>query len=284
MNKQRQLSVSVIIPCYNEEAVIRICLEALSAQIVRPLEIIVVDNNCTDGTLKIAKQFKVKIIKEAKQGLIAARNTGFNVAAGDIIAKLDADSRPRADWVENMISVFESASVQAATGTGNFYDAPCKPLVRIYRNLFAVWLNRLVLGHHMLWGSNLALRNTAWRVVGEECCNLPDIMEDLDLAAHIRLHYGRKSVVYKPKMKVDISGRRAMVSLKRNWLYLKMWPRTLSIHNYERRILLWPAIGFLLVTMALANKYARFYNKEQERMIFSLSQWRSNPFYTRDNP
>ncbi|MDB5160940.1 MAG: putative glycosyltransferase [Candidatus Saccharibacteria bacterium] len=284
MVRPTTLKVSVVIPCYNEESSIALCLQALQSQTIKPFEVIVVDNNCTDNTVKIAKEYGATVIKEDHQGIVWARNAGFNAASGSILAKLDADSLPAADWVERMQKIFINQEIQAATGTGYFYDAPCKLIVRTYRNLFAVWLNRLVLGHHMLWGSNMTLRAGAWRAIGSECCQMRDIMEDLDVAAHINTHYGNRAIVYRPKMRVDISSRRAMVSLKRNWLYLSMWPRTLSIHGYQKRIILWPAIAILLTTMALSNKVGRFYNAEEGRMVFSFNQWRSNPFYTRDNP
>jgi glycosyltransferase involved in cell wall biosynthesis len=284
VKETKPLKVSVVIPCFNEEAVLEQCLVALSSQSIKPFEIIVVDNNCTDKTTDIARSYGAKIIRETKQGLVHARDAGFKVAKGDLIAKLDADSFPSQNWIASMQLIFKNKNTQAASGTGYFYDAPCKRLVRYYRNFFAIWVNRLVLGHHMLWGSNMVLRRSAWRVINADICVMADIMEDLDIAIHINFAFGKKAIAYQPKLRVDISARRAMVSLKRNWFYLKMWPRTLGLHGYQRRIILWPAIGILLVTMAIGNKIGRFYNYDQDRMIFSLAQWRSNPFYTRGNP
>jgi glycosyltransferase involved in cell wall biosynthesis len=284
MSVTNSSKVSVVIPCFNEEVLINRCLKGLSEQTVTPYEVIVVDNNCSDGTVEIAKKYGARVVNEPVQGLIAARNTGFNAAKGNIIAKLDADSIPANDWIASLRDTFEDDSVIAATGTGDFYDAPFKWFVRAYRNLFAVWLNWLVLGHHMLWGSNLAIRTEAWHLIADECCQQRDIMEDLDMAAHVVSHFGKKAVRYDPQLRVDISGRRAMVSLKRNWLYLRMWPYTLSLHGYERRILLWPAIAFLLGSMYLGTQIGRFYCYEEDRMIISWRQWRSTALYTRDNP
>lgn len=276
--------ISVIIPCYNEEDTISACLNCLENQTVEPLEIIIIDNNCTDKTVEMAKKYHVKIIKEPEQGLIAARNTGFAVAKGDIIAKLDADSMPHPTWLASITKVMQKQSVQAVTGTGYFYDAPCKKLVKAYRNFFVVWLNRTVLRHHMLWGSNLAIRRSAWNEISDSCCSVRNIMEDLDLAIHLAHRYGTKSIVYRPSVKVDISARRNMVSMKRNWLYLKMWPVTLKLHGYQRRVVLWPTIAFLLFSMSAVSKITRFYSYKEDKMIFSLSQWRSVSLYNRDNP
>jgi len=55
------MKVSVVVPAYNEEAYIGNCLESLTNQKVKPDEIIVVNNNSTDATVKIAKRFPVRI-------------------------------------------------------------------------------------------------------------------------------------------------------------------------------------------------------------------------------
>lgn len=284
MNKQTTPLVSVVIPCYNEQDTIGACLAALAAQSTPPLEVLVIDNNCTDQTVAIAKKYRAKIIKENKQGVIYARNLGLNAAVGQIIARLDADSLPAADWIAKIELIFQDYTIQAVTGTGYFYDAPARKLTKIYRNFFAVWLNRFVLGHHMLWGSNMAFRASAWNKIRNKCCDIPNIMEDLDLAAHIFESYGRGSILYSASLRVDISARRAMVSMRMNWLYLKMWPITLKRHDYERRDILWPVIAILLITMSFGNKISRFYNHEQRRMIFSLTQWRNKTSYERGNP
>ncbi len=261
------------------------CLEALAAQTVKPLDVIVVDNNCSDQTSAIAGGYKgVRIVKEARQGLIAARNAGFRAARGDILARLDADSRPAKNWLAELGQAFEDDQLQAVTGTGNYYDAPFKTLTRLYRNLFFVWLNRLMIGHHMLWGSNMALRRRAWLEVGDQLCDQPNILEDLDIAAHLAESYGSQVISYQPSLRVDISVRRAIVSLRHNWRYLKMWPATLKLHDYQRRHLVWPAVAVLVPSIAFGSKVARFYNPDQDRFIFNLEQWRRNPLYTRGNP
>lgn len=285
MNRQNKLKVSVVVPCYNEEGTIGQCLEALANQTVQPAEIIIVDNNCSDNTVKVAKKYPgVRVVTEEEQGLVAARSRGLNCATGDILARLDADSRPASNWIQTMLNVFENDQIQAATGTGDYYDGPFKTITRLYRNMLFVWLNRLMIGHHMLWGSNMALRRSAWESIKSECCYVPNILEDLDIASHLNEHFGRGAVTYQPKLRADISIRRAMVNMKQNWLYLKMWPDTLKLHGYQKRALVWPAVAVLLTSIAFGNKILRFYNASQKRFIFSLEQWQNNPLYTRGNP
>lgn len=95
--------VSVIIPLYNEEKYIKECLESVINQTYKNLEIIVVDDNSTDNSLKIVKEIKDKRIKVIKlkqnNGVANARNKGVEKATGDYICFLDSDDF----WVKDKI-------------------------------------------------------------------------------------------------------------------------------------------------------------------------------------
>lgn len=92
-----RILVSIIIPCYNVEDYISECLESALAQTYRPIEIIAVDNNSTDGTIAILKDYEsrypalITVLEEKKQGAPAARNKGMSVAKGEWLQFLDAD-------------------------------------------------------------------------------------------------------------------------------------------------------------------------------------------------
>lgn len=285
MHRQKTLTVSVVIPCYNEEELIDQCLNALSQQTVKPLEIIVVDNNCSDQTIAIAKKYKaVKVVAELRQGLANARTRGMNAARGQIIARLDADSRPAPEWVAVIQKLFSDESVEAATGTGDFYDFPAKRFSKTFRNIFAVHINRLALGHHMLWGSNMALRQSCWKLISRSVCEKPNIMEDLDIAMHIAENYGGTSLVYSASMQVDISARRGATGLVKNFLYLKMWPTTLKNHYYWRSFIVWPAVFFLAVAAGpIANTATRLYGPGGKRLL-NRRQGHHKTRFNRGNP
>jgi glycosyltransferase involved in cell wall biosynthesis len=87
-------TVSVVIPCYNEEDGIGVTLADMP-DIVD--EVIVVDNNCTDRTAEIATAMGAKVVCEPKPGYGAAYKAGFLAAMGDIIVTMDGDGTyPRA--------------------------------------------------------------------------------------------------------------------------------------------------------------------------------------------
>lgn len=97
----KYMKITLVIPVYNEEQYIAGCLDSIAKQKIRPDEVIVVDNNCTDNTLLIVKKYPfVQVKHEEKQGMIAARNAGFNAASHEIIARCDADTQLPTNWIK----------------------------------------------------------------------------------------------------------------------------------------------------------------------------------------
>jgi glycosyltransferase involved in cell wall biosynthesis len=102
-----KLTVSLVIPAFNESRRIRACLESVASQTVMPDEVIVVDNGSTDDTATIAASFPfVSVIREHRQGVTYARTAGFDAAVSDIIGRTDTDSRLAPDWVERVLQDF----------------------------------------------------------------------------------------------------------------------------------------------------------------------------------
>ena len=89
-------SLSVIIPCLNEEETLGICLKKIKKAFIKyeiPGEIIVVDNGSIDNSVIIAKKYGVKIVIEDKnKGYGSALKTGIKKAKGDFILMGDADN------------------------------------------------------------------------------------------------------------------------------------------------------------------------------------------------
>lgn len=82
------LSVSVVIPCFNEEKGIAAVLEAMPGYVD---QVVVVDNNSTDDTGRIAEQMGAEVIFETKKGYGNAYQAGFPHARCDIVATADGD-------------------------------------------------------------------------------------------------------------------------------------------------------------------------------------------------
>jgi glycosyltransferase involved in cell wall biosynthesis len=102
--------ITVAIPAYNSQLSLRETLESVLAQTVPAYEIIVVDDESTDGTEEIARSFgdRIRYIKQANQGIAGARNTAIQHATGDWIAFLDHDDLMVATKLEKQLGIVES--------------------------------------------------------------------------------------------------------------------------------------------------------------------------------
>src|SRR3989338_1636252 len=96
--------VSLYIPCYNAQDTVRECLESVFGQTRAVDEIVVIDDGSTDSSIKIAKEYPVKVIRHEKnRGLAACRNSAFEFARNEIIASLDADCAAEPEWLEELM-------------------------------------------------------------------------------------------------------------------------------------------------------------------------------------
>jgi len=110
---------SIIIPAYNEAQNIKKCLESVT-RLNYPkenYEIIVVDNNSTDGTEEVIGRFKqVVYLQEAQKGGAFARNTGIRSAKHGILVFLDADTNVSENWLTKLLEPFRDKDIGAVGG------------------------------------------------------------------------------------------------------------------------------------------------------------------------
>ncbi len=114
--------ISVIIPVKNCENNIKNCLQAIFNQTITPLEVIVVDGHSTDKTVKMAKEFPVKIVYEDYKTVGGARKVGVENAKGHYVAFTDSDCIPEKDWLENLIKEFNNDIVGVGGAIINIGD------------------------------------------------------------------------------------------------------------------------------------------------------------------
>lgn len=239
----RQLTVSVVIPVRNDARELRGCLEALAAQTSQPVEVIVIDNGSSDETTRVAREFGATVVFEPSPGIGVASAAGYDAASGDVIGRLDADSVPDPDWIATVASsLSRHPDAAAITGPAHFTDGPAwarSAAAVLYLGSYFV-LTGLALGHVPLFGSNLAMRRTAWLRVRDEVHASDGVThDDLDLSFHVGVEH---PIRFVPALRTGISMRpffdgRGMLRWRRGVHTIVMhWPDDYPWLRVGRRI------------------------------------------------
>jgi len=233
--------ISIIIPAYNEARTLPACLDAIAAQTIMPDEVIVVDNNSSDKTTSIARKYPfVKVIRERKQGIAFARNAGFDVATGDLLARIDADTHIPPDWIQHIQEFYaeDTHAKTVLTGGCYFYNLRSGKLTGRMYDFVVHRLNRLLLGYYFPWGSNGVIPAEAWHAVGGAASTRTDIHEDLDLGIHLAIS-GYKTE-YISSFRVATQAKRILSDHPSLWPYLTWWPETFRANHIWTWPLVWP--------------------------------------------
>jgi glycosyltransferase involved in cell wall biosynthesis len=104
MEASKPITISVLIPCYNQGHFLRETVESVLAQTYPHVEIVVVNDGSTDGTAAVAASFgdRIRCITKSNGGLSAARNTGILAAHGEFVHFLDSDDMIRPDFLQRV--------------------------------------------------------------------------------------------------------------------------------------------------------------------------------------
>ena len=193
--------ISVVIPTYNEEKNVRACLENLKKCKTANYEIIIVDAKSTDKTVDICREYTDKIlIENKKEGLAIARNKGAEIAKGNIVAFLDADSIPKEGWLD----CIEKSMTEDVVGVGGPVEHGIYLLDWGYKILFySNDLQKILFNYSFIYGNNCAWKKDNFL----ECGGFRNVIcEDIHFSFHIRKH--AKKITINRNMKVYLSKRR----------------------------------------------------------------------------
>ncbi len=113
--------VSVLIPAYNEEAVIAETVSAALSSVYPHLEVIVVDDGSADRTAEIVRSHfgrdpRVRLLMQSNQGKPSALNHGLSEAAGEIVVSIDADTVVDPEAISRLVRHFADPRVAAVAG------------------------------------------------------------------------------------------------------------------------------------------------------------------------
>jgi len=198
------MSISVVIPAYNEEKYIAKTLRSLWELDRKPDEVIVIDGGSTDQTPKIARENNALCLLAEHRGIGYARQMGLKHAAGDIVAFTDADTTVPRDWLTRIEDVLSRPGVVGVFGS--FRVPSGRWFYRTYVNRIQPALNRLYwrLGIPMAPGQNIAF----WKEKALSVGGFPEeykIAEDIEMARRL-MTVG--TVVFRHDLIVSSSGRR----------------------------------------------------------------------------
>ncbi|MFH1371545.1 MAG: glycosyltransferase [Planctomycetota bacterium] len=196
-------TVSIIIPCYNDETTIDQTLQSLLNQTFFDWEAIVVNDGATDDSVQIVRKYqtrdsRIKQIDQTNQGLPAARNTGLSMAKGEFVNFLDADDILLPNMLQNIVyKLKKNPSLEAAYCGWIYSDAKMQDLSwvvtpRLEGQLFGE------LAHHNLFPCHsVALRRETFKKVGLFDCSLRHC-HDWDLWLRVAKAGGRFGCVSSP--------------------------------------------------------------------------------------
>ena len=194
-------AVSVVIPLYNKEKYIQRTLNSVLSQTVQPAEIIVVDDGSTDNgpsivESMIAKDPRIRLIRQSNSGVSAARNKGIKEARYELIALLDSDDAWKPDFLETILGLrqkypeagayataYETCEKAGETRPVEYRDIPSAPWEGIIPHFF-----KSMLGQPPVWSSAVAIPKHVFETAGYFKVG-EVIAEDVDMWCRIALKY-----------------------------------------------------------------------------------------------
>ena len=132
-------TISIVVPVYNVEPYLALCVESIRKQSYEDIEIICVDDGSTDGSRDVLALFeavepRLRVLDQPNRGVSAARNAGIKSATGDIVCFLDSDDMLEERACEVLAQTFAASHAEVVT-----YGASIYPEFRSYW-----WLNHVL--------------------------------------------------------------------------------------------------------------------------------------------
>jgi glycosyltransferase involved in cell wall biosynthesis len=155
---------SIVVPAYNEEALLRATLAAL-AEAMRQIplrgEVVVCDNNSTDATADIARASGARVVTEAVNHISRARNAGARAARGRYLVFVDADTVVPPALLKGALDALGSGTICGGGATLTMDPAPSGVGLR----LLTLW-NAFSRRVRLAAGSFIFVRREAFEAVG----------------------------------------------------------------------------------------------------------------------
>jgi glycosyltransferase involved in cell wall biosynthesis len=279
--------VSVIIPVYNGEKTLAMCLNSVLNQTYKNYEVIVVDNNSKDRTKEIIYNFRdknnrIKYTFAERRSSGIARNEGIKAAQGDILAFTDADCICPFNWI---VEITRPIRLEKEEATVGFEE----DLIKNYwtKNMQKrddIYMRRSSDGKYIRTfdGKNAAIRMGLIR----ELMFDPDIgmMSDLDLAVRITME-GR--ILYLPSVRVGHFHRSSLKSTIKTYFVRSFWSpriyRKYKKDNYIRKYIMFESMdpkNWLLFPFWMLFQFIKRPASEAFFILVTELSWRAGVLWS----
>lgn len=253
--------LSVIVPVYNGEQYLQNCIESIEAQSYEPIEIIIVNDGSTDGTLelcvRLAKKYpNLRYITTDDLGVSASRNNGIAQAKGEYLTFVDADDRIHPQMLQRLYeAITETASDIAGCGFGVWrteqeWKVLLKSVVvtpeedKLYHGAENYIAQELLQGNSRCW-SKLYCRTALERLkqrtgscfkegltIGEDMLFLMELM--MEITRIVEIDFKGYGYYQNPQGTMNRMFRSAYMDQIRCWELARQQVRTLSPESEHR--------------------------------------------------
>jgi rSAM/selenodomain-associated transferase 2 len=225
------IHVTILIPTYNEEKALPETLAALARLTPQPDEILLVDGGSDDQTVAIASDAGIKAMIAPRKGRGAQINHGAELATGDVVCVLHADSVLPVDAVEVIRTTMSNEKIALASFTPRIAGPQGTRWGSTMHNWIKTWyaplLTRPLLffkGVRLLFGDHAMFFRRAHFLAIGGCDERVAVMEEADLCIKM-VRFGRIKIlprwVWTSDRRITAWGR-----WRANWIYFKvgmMW-------------------------------------------------------------
>lgn len=194
------MKLSAVVPVYNEEKYLASTLESIaaSAKRIEDFELIVVDNESTDGSRAIAGKYGARIVDEAEHNIGKVRNTGAKNAAGDVLVFVDADTLIPAELFAKIVD--EMSDKQCVGGAVAIAYGDEMPRLTGYYVGFCKWMAQFTSMRH---GATQFCRADIFAELGGYDTTIyvgEDIEFQTRLGRHAKSKGGHSAFIEEPKV------------------------------------------------------------------------------------
>lgn len=245
-SKHKLPLVTVIIPCFNREKYIVETIESVINQTWPSVELIVVDDGCTDGSRFLLENYSDRIVllehpNRVNCGQSAAINLGLKNSHGEFIAILDSDDLFAADKIEKQVLyLLNNPQVGLVYSNGYAIDSKGIILNKFYNetHIESSDPNRVLMDCYFLLPNNALVRDSVYKTVGYFDESLRSA-QDHDMAIRIaectQISYLDAPVFFYRRHLDSISQKNAKLRWQNGY---KILLKSIKRHNYHPKVIL----------------------------------------------